>query len=292
LVVDGIRRALDQAGLETYPDFEAAYYDSEIAVRLKTISANGSITLPGIEVRGTGVVHPPEEPVVAYAYSDPAYRISCNQHLGANLDVALVNHPLIAFAVQFLGLRGGQKGGLRPELGGITGDEPRSAITIPVALDEAEVEWDDQGRIASRAVSVQQLAQQGADDWKFSRALHHVAMNVVAYAKGWQFMIHPDFNPVRRYVREPLPDQQWPYALRSGSLSAIPDQLDAETIDGTPDGIIRLRIFQIECFVDIRNREGFESWVRANLPQDTLFRRPSRRRLRRPRALYQLTIYV
>jgi hypothetical protein len=82
--------------------------------------------------------------------------------------------------VQFLGLRGGKKGTLRDELGGITGDSPRTAITIPVVLDEGSVDWDAEGRISSEEVSVLQLAKQGTDEWKFSRALHHVTMNVVA----------------------------------------------------------------------------------------------------------------
>src|SRR5688572_5480082 len=60
---------------------------------------------------------------------------SCNGYLGANLDAVVVQHPLVSFGIQWLGLRGGKDGRVRPELGGIRREEEAKAITIPVLLE-------------------------------------------------------------------------------------------------------------------------------------------------------------
>ena len=74
-VVQTIREALDTAGLTTEPDFEAAYIDSPVVFRLKPITGTGKITLPPLQVSGTGTVAPPSD-ALASAYADPTYRLT------------------------------------------------------------------------------------------------------------------------------------------------------------------------------------------------------------------------
>jgi hypothetical protein len=217
---------------------------------------------------------------------------ACNNHLGTNLDAALVDHPLISFAIQWLGLRGGKEGKVRLSIGDIERDPRGQSITIPVEIDEDSVMWDQEGRIASRDVEVAQLAKFGADEWRFSRALYHVGLNVIAHAEGPEFALHADFDPVRRYVRTPDRKDRWPYAIRSGELRRIPELIRADTVPGAPDGVLRLVLFQTEVWVDLRNRPTFRDWVDEALPDDVTFRVPRRPSGQRRKKRYEMTIYL
>ena len=216
----------------------------------------------------------------------------CNHRLGAKLDAALVDHPLISFAVQWQGLRGGKENKLRLSLGGIERDPHGRSITIPVDLDEDSVVWDEGGRIKSRDVRVAQLVKHGTDEWRFSRALYHVGLNVIAHARGPRFALQSEFDPVRRYVREPDRKDRWPYAIRSEGLHSIPEMLYAESVSGAPDGVLKLVFFQTEIWIDVRNRPTFRNWVDESLPGDVTFRVPRRPSGRRRKRLYELTIYL
>jgi len=78
-VVQNIRRELEEAGLETDPDFESAYIDSEIRIRLakttaKKKSTNGKTTV----VAGAPVTLSEDSPSsrTQTVYDDPTFRIS------------------------------------------------------------------------------------------------------------------------------------------------------------------------------------------------------------------------
>jgi CBS domain-containing protein len=67
LGVGQIRRQLDQAGLETEPDFESARSDAQISFRLKTAKAQTT----GASVRGDGAAD-----LETTVFADPTFRIS------------------------------------------------------------------------------------------------------------------------------------------------------------------------------------------------------------------------
>ena len=77
VIVEKIRKALNEAKLETDPDFESAYLDSSLALRVK-LSADTRIEPPSGSLSLTG--HPPVILLAAanltVVISDPTYRIS------------------------------------------------------------------------------------------------------------------------------------------------------------------------------------------------------------------------
>jgi hypothetical protein len=133
---------------------------------------------------------------------------ACNGYAGNKLEINMARYPAIAFAIQFLGAPG-KRGRPRDEIGGIGRQR----------VDAEHVRVHFKGRGGSLTRSDGRLIFEGRatappdfDFLKFRRALHHIGLNFVAAKQGVHVALDPKYDPVRRYVKNPLPrSESWPY---------------------------------------------------------------------------------
>ena len=194
------------------------------------------------------------------------------------MDQAWLEHPFIALAVQFLGLPG-KKGRPRIQVGNVGRDEVGRFITIPVEAPSSAPK--------SGSLTVRPLVSPQYHDAKFSRALHHSALNAEALVGGATHALGSQFDSVRRYVRAPKKGEYWPYAAYCVSLDPIRQLVKLEKIVDAPGAVVCLHVFQMDFYVDLLKTGELEEWARQSLPEGAYYgqgpeqgRKPGRRRHR------------
>jgi hypothetical protein len=219
----------------------------------------------------TGLAHICPEALVKNAHTLPLGAIcdSCNNYFGANLDSALLEHPVIALCVQTLGLPG-KRGKPRSELGNISRDHAKRTITFPVETPEFSHHPD-----GSRIATIRPLAHPKFESTRFSRALHYVALNAAAAFLGLDRVLEPDFDPVRRYVRFPKKGEAWPFASYSADLEPIRKLVEVDGVETEDAAISHLKIFSLDFYVDLLNSGLLEQWVKQHVP-DAYFGLPEK----------------
>jgi HNH endonuclease len=130
---------------------------------------------------------------------------SCNTYLGHELDAVMIAHPVLALIIQFLRLPG-KDGSVRKRLGNVASDVHPNAITIPCEMPR-RVQGSD-GRWES---VVEPLVDPRFDFRRFRRALHHVAFNALTLRDGMERALENMYDPVRRYIRQPLQNESWAF---------------------------------------------------------------------------------
>jgi hypothetical protein len=62
-----------------------------------------------------------------------------------------------------------------------------------------------------RSATFRPLVDASFDFLRFRRALHHIALNLIAYQDGPERALDSSFDAIRRYVREPKKGESWPF---------------------------------------------------------------------------------
>jgi hypothetical protein len=185
----------------------------------------------------------------------------CNNYIGIRLDQNLVRYPLVAFAIQFLGTSG-KRGKPRCELGRILRAAGIGDFTLTLSLGEPEPLVTPEGKQRFRA---RVLGDSEFDFLRFRRALHSMALAVVAYTQGAERALEIRYDPVRTYIRQPRPrNLAWPYAQLEPRLQTIPRDLRAGRAGSSAGEIMVMQVFQTLYTVDLINSESLEYWAREN----------------------------
>jgi hypothetical protein len=131
----------------------------------------------------------------------------CNHYIGHELETVLVAHPVISLAIQTFHLKG--KGGRRRKrVGNVDRTVHKAAITIPC---EEPVFTVVNG---VRSATLRPQVDTSFDFLRFRRALHHIALNLVAYQDGPERALDSSFDAIRKYVREPKKGESWPFVQK------------------------------------------------------------------------------
>jgi hypothetical protein len=139
---------------------------------------------------------------------------ACNAY-NARLDQAFCDQPHIAGMIVATGIQGKKK-----RVRSVLLDSKSARATIGCRTGDAEV------RAASR------LVRKGADgglhislpappafnDWMFSRALHKIALGMVAHQFGANAALETIYDEVRGYIRKPRNRQVKPYLQRMNDI--------------------------------------------------------------------------
>lgn len=131
----------------------------------------------------------------------------CNHYIGHELESALVAHPVIAAAIQTFHLKG-KEGRSRRKIGNVDRTVYKGAITIP--CEKPVIATINGVRIAN----VRPLVDRSFDFQRFRRALHHIALNLVAYQDGHDRALDSAFDAIRKYVRAPRKSESWPFVQK------------------------------------------------------------------------------
>jgi hypothetical protein len=171
----------------------------------------------------------------------------CNHYAGSNLEPTLVQYPPIALPLQLHAVPGKQ-GRPRKKLGIFERDiVPNAAVTF--ATEEPVIATGVDG---ARNATVRIWLDAKFDMDKFRRALYHAAFNVAAYNRGIDWALSKECDAVRTYVRRPRKNERWTF------VQAEHGQASNEYVAVTPvelkgADILRLRIFDLDYFVDLIN---------------------------------------
>lgn len=188
---------------------------------------------------------------------------ACNNYL-SDLDKTLATHPLIALAIQFHALPG-KAGKPRALVGNVDRKVYPYGITIPCM--EPEPILDARGKRTGYRVTP--LYDRSFDLWKFRRALHHVAFNVVAAMRGVDRVLEPKFDRARRYIRAAQRNENWPFGQYVVSLEQIDKTMLGGLFESDVDEFVGLRLFQMAFFVDLLTEGRLGEFLSTQQPPGT-----------------------
>jgi hypothetical protein len=176
----------------------------------------------------------------------------CNGYLG-KLDSAVAGETKIAACIQTFALPG-KAGKPRQSLGRFQRRGPSEIRVTYAAGDELE-------RV-ERRWSFELGPPRGWSQWKFNRGLHHIAFNFLAWATSLEFVLREDFNPARKYVRQPDKGETWPYSF--ATLGATPrPEIDLTSLQEGPGRLVGIKLFNLCYFVDLLNTGEGHEWIRS-----------------------------
>lgn len=181
---------------------------------------------------------------------------SCNEYAG-QLEAAFIHHNRVWPILIFLGIPG-KKQRPRKRLGHLV----RDGDSISVGVRKVE-----KITFTRDTVEIQMGDPPEFNDLKFRRGLHHMAFNYLAWKKGVEYVLHPQFDNVRRYVRWAKPGEAWAYAQVMYPDDRPNKKLRLTLIDNAPGCIVRFISFLDEFYVDLLNTGSLHEWGRKNLPE-------------------------
>lgn len=189
----------------------------------------------------------------------------CNHYLGHELDSVLVAHPIVSLLVQFLELPG-KNGKPRKVLGNVARDVHPRAVTIPT--DRPVFSYENGTRTATASV----LVPRNFSLSKFRRALHHVALNLIAKHYGVERALDAQFDAVRTYVRKPAKAERWPYAQHMGFDKGLTRDLTLSLTQEEEPEIVIIGVADAAMFaVDPLNTGKLAAWAKRELPPGSTF---------------------
>jgi hypothetical protein len=174
----------------------------------------------------------------------------CNSYLG-DIDGILAKHPLVSLAAQLLNLPG-KRGHARKMIGTAARRPEAKAIAVPV---RARKRVTAEGDVWNTTL----LVDPAFDDYRFRRALHHLALNAVASTRGVDAALDSRFNNVRRYVREPLKIERWGYGelpLNGASSDILIMLIPDDAMEG-----VGMRLLGAVFYVDLLNSGHLQAWL-------------------------------
>jgi hypothetical protein len=167
--------------------------------------------------------------------------------------------PLIALAIQWLRLPG-KRGKARKQVANIKRLPGETALEVEI---QPLIVEKDFGK-GSRA-TVTPIVDPKFDQRKYRRALHHVAFNVRAYERGGDYMLRPQFDEARRYIRRPHSDEEWLFVQTVLPLGQIRPIVQGRFVTGGAGETVHLRLFNLDLYVDLLNRGGLIPWALKNI---------------------------
>jgi len=177
----------------------------------------------------------------------------CNHYLG-KLDVVLASHPLIALGVQWLRLPGKNRK-VRQVVGNVEQAPEESGIHVPTRPPHTTFPP------GGRQTSIEVLAPRTFNGPRFRRALHHVGLNLVALTDGPEAVLGPEFGDVRRYIRQPKPNERWAFAQMQ-LLNSISPEVRLLLHGRNDSTFVGLRLFAGLFWVHLHNTGDLEAFVR------------------------------
>lgn len=175
----------------------------------------------------------------------------CNHYLGRRLDENLVRYPAVALPIQILGIRG-KKGKKRRVLGGVSRTPAKPGLAqLHATLVNARIAQAAPGR---HAIEFDLKVDKDFDLRRFRRALHHTALNVIAFQDSVERALEERFDLVRRYVRNPRPaNDSWPYVQWDLRLPSIPRTFAGFGFEHQGSVLVRMQLFGTVYMVDLLN---------------------------------------
>jgi hypothetical protein len=178
---------------------------------------------------------------------------SCNNYFGNTLDPVVVAWPTIALAIQFLELPG-KTGKPRRRIAGFERPQPGILqVEVPTVTITENAGY--------RSAHVALPTPKELDIFKFRRALHHIALNLVAKDVSPTFARRAHFDPVRRYVRAPRKQEAWPFVAVTEPFDSFRNAVQGRRVAEGPGETVCLRIFNHDFYVDLLNRGRLLPWA-------------------------------
>lgn len=106
-------------------------------------------------------------------------------------------------------------------------------------------------------------------DFKFTRALYHIAFNFLANEKGLDHVLEEKYDFIRNYIRFPQKNEIWQYAQDMFSKDKDRPVIGAKIIS---NNIICLNILSNDFYIDIFNEGYLEPWCRENIHNKILLK--------------------
>jgi hypothetical protein len=160
-------------------------------------------------------------------------------------------------AVQLLALPG-KRGKPRQRLGKVDRNPVGGWITFPI-------EEPRQNPDGSRTISP--IVDAAFKMPLFSRALHHIAFNILVLQTSHNFALRPQFDPLRHYVRAPAKGELRPFVILSADMTDIRLTLAAGREPHGPGETVGIRLFNFDIFLDLLNRGGLLHWAQQHLDE-------------------------
>ena len=234
-----------------------------------------------------GLSHVFPEAVVANGVTLPIGAVcdGCNNYL-SGLDTIIASHPYISLAVQFLGLPGKRRR-VRQELGGVSRGVRPGWITVETSEPKTTVAPD-----GTSTTSYQPLIDSRFDLSGFRRALHHIALNSIAYRHGQEKALAAEYDEARRYVRFPRKGEEWGFAQHARSLHRIHDEVGIDHIVTGDHELVRIVAFNLSFYVDLRRPDGLKDVAMLDIPGQVDYLQPGYRLPRhgKGRTRYRISI--
>ncbi len=217
------------------------------------------------ELKGpfTGEAHVFPEGILANRFVLPPGVVCdpCNSYFGAHLDSAIVSHPFISFAIQFLALPGKARKP-RKRLANVARDSDDRWITLPVEEPTRVKTADGRTKLRVRPLIDKTFRMQ-----RFSRALYHIALSLLAKQDGHSFALRTHLDSARRYVRSPRKGAFLPFVMSSVDLTSIRLSIEGGRVPEAPGDTIGIRIFNFDFYLDLVNRGGLVEWAQRSLSE-------------------------
>jgi hypothetical protein len=182
---------------------------------------------------------------------------SCNSYF-PKLDNALVLHEQIWLAIQVMGLPG-KKGKPRMELGWMWRRDRNNPNEVTI-----EGRGKNPLFIKGNHIRIEALEAPGWNLMRFKRALHYVALNVLAVNSSPEHVLDSRYDRVRKYVRYPRKNEQWACGEFQRSKILL-NQIDFQKLQA-PGEVIGLGLFHYLFIVDLLGSMRFAEWLKGAIP--------------------------
>ncbi len=103
------------------------------------------------------------------------------------------------------------------------------------------------------------------NELKFSRALHYIAFNYLAYSAPHEDVLDSKFEAARKYIRNPNRMEFWPYYFMVGNSNVA--EIRAK-IYMAPKGTFMLPIFDFFYFVNLFNDKMLADFLKKSFPEN------------------------
>lgn len=190
----------------------------------------------------------------------------CNNYF-SKLENSLVADPNISYFIQNAGLPG-KKGKIREKLSywKRVGSDFSLNFNPINDLNTATVTSDSPTKERTKEIDSLSFTlnpPQQFNNTKFSRALHYIAFNLIAYGGAYDYILESKFDPVRKYILSPKTNEFWPYytlELRDIKVDDIHKKVNQAPRE------TRMLIFDRYYFLNLLNDQTLGDWLKENIP--------------------------
>ena len=182
----------------------------------------------------------------------------CNEY-AAKLEKAFIHHNRIWPTLIIAGVPG-KRGKRRHRLGHFTRTRP-DVVEAQIPPQCFAIEFSQTG--VHLRINLPDPPE--FDDKLFRRGLYHIAFSYVAWKRGVEYALRPEFDRVRQYVRRARFGEAWPYAQVMYEDSVPRTELRITLLEDAPGVTVRLRTFADDFFMDVAGSGRLHEWAARNL---------------------------